>query len=306
MAGLVRPCILERRDPGSAGDSHYYAGVLFTRSQVAKAIESLLSQDCCRVQRTMPADLSPAPGYLVMNSDPLGIAPEKAEQASWRAPEAYRFNVEPGFVLLATVPAPPERPGGWSMLLMAHDARDGAGTQLLGAWWLGPDAPANPVAAFSQFVARFGTYLAHGPRQGLFYLRSPGTVPPQPAGAANGIELHALPQTRQFAGAIGWAWCFGIDTRKHRTYLRALVGMTRQPRRAGRWVLAPVHHPSRTQNRTSRRMGHLYSRQTCSTRIRRAGRRRSGSGARPDCLPRPHGCSPATPGARSRGYCLAG
>jgi hypothetical protein len=218
--------MLEPQDRGSAGDSHYHAVVFFTRGQVATAIESLLSQDCCRVQRTMPADLRPAPGYLAMNSDQLGIAPEKAEQASWRATEAHRFNVEPGFVLLATVPPPPERPGGWSLLLMAHDARDGSGTQLLGAWWLGPDAPANPVTAFSRFVGRFGTYLSDGRREGLFYLRSPGPVPPQPTGKADDIELHALQQIRQFVGEIGWAWCFGIDTRKHRTYLRALAGIS--------------------------------------------------------------------------------
>jgi hypothetical protein len=181
-------------------------------------------EDRFRVQRTMPADLSPSPGYTVMNSGELGIAPDKAERASWRATEAHRFNVEPGFVLLTTVPAPPDRPGGWSMLLMAHDARDGSGTQLLGAWWLGPGAPADPVTAFSRFVGRFGRHLSVGRREGLFYLRAPGPVPPQPVGRAEGIEFHALPQTRQFAGRIGWAWCFGIDTCKHRAWLRALAG----------------------------------------------------------------------------------
>jgi hypothetical protein len=70
---------------------------------------------------------------------------------------------------------------------------------------LGPGAPVNPVAAFSQFVARFGTYLKTGRSEGLFYLRSPGPVPPQPTGQADAIELHALRQTRQFAGEIGWA-----------------------------------------------------------------------------------------------------
>ena len=80
----------------------------------------------------MPADLIPTPGYRVMNADRFGIPHEKAERASWRATEAYRFNVEPGFVLLATVPPPPETPGGWSMLMMAHDARDGTGTYLRG------------------------------------------------------------------------------------------------------------------------------------------------------------------------------
>jgi hypothetical protein len=194
--------------------------MFFTRSQVAARIEALLTQDCYRVQRTMPADLMADPGYLVMNSDPLGIVPELAERASWRANEAYRFNVEPGFVLLGT--APPEQPGGWSMLLIAHDARDGSGTRLRGAWWLGPGAPANPVTAFSRFAGRFGRLLSDGQRESLFYLRSPGSVPPQPTGRAEDIELHALRQTRQFAGMVGWAWCFGIDTRKHRAFLRAL------------------------------------------------------------------------------------
>ena len=228
--GRAGPPGAKRKPAGKAGAmirvvpaiTHYPAVVFFTRGQVAQAIESLLSEDRSRVQRTMPADLSPSPGYLAMNSDQLGIAPEKAEQASWRATQAHRFNVEPGFVLLATVPAPPERPGGWSMLLMAHDACDGSGTRLLGAWWLGPGAPTNPVTAFSQFVARFGTDLRDGRSEGLFYLRSPGPAPPQPTGKADAIELHALQQTRQFAGEIGWAWCFGIDTRKHRTCLRAL------------------------------------------------------------------------------------
>jgi hypothetical protein len=206
-----------------AGSPRYHAAVLFTRSQTARAIESLLAADRFRVQRTMPADLFPAPGYAAMNSDQMGIAPQKAEQASWRATQAHRFNVEPGFVLLATVPAPPERPSGWPMLLMAHDARDGSGTQLLGAWWLGPGAPADPVTAFSQFVGKFGRYLSDGRRESLFYLRAPGPVPPQPTGRPDGVELHALPQNRQFAGQTGWAWCFGIDTRKHRAYLRALT-----------------------------------------------------------------------------------
>ncbi len=197
--------------------------MIFTRGQAARAIESLLEQDRYRVQTTMPADLPPAPGYLAMNSDPLGITPQKAEQASWRAAEAHRFNVEPGFVLLATVPAPPDRPGGWSMLMMAHDASDGSGSRLTGAWWLGPDAPANPVTAFSRFVGRFGTFLSDGRRESLFYLHSPEPVPPQPARNPAGIELHALPQTRQFAGRTGWAWCFGIDARKHRAYLRGLL-----------------------------------------------------------------------------------
>jgi hypothetical protein len=147
---------------------------MFFRGQTARAIESALTEGCCRVQRTMPADLPPTAGYLAMNSDPLGIPAEKAEQASWRVNEAHRFTVEPGFVLLATVPAPPDRPGGWSM-----------------------------------------------PRKGLFYFHTPSPVPPQPAGSLDGVELHAISQTRQFVGPVGWAWCFGIDTKKHRAYLRA-------------------------------------------------------------------------------------
>ena len=138
---------------------------MFFRGQTARAIESALTEGCCRVQRTMPADLPPTPGYLAMNSDPLGIPAEKAEQASWQVNEAHRFTVEPGFVLLATVPAPPDRPGGWSMLLLAHDARDGTGSLLLGAWWLGAQAPAKPAAAFGWFVGRFGVPLRDGGRR---------------------------------------------------------------------------------------------------------------------------------------------
>jgi hypothetical protein len=170
----------------------------------------------------MPADLAPTSSYLAVNSDRPGIAPERAERASWRVSEAHRFNVEPGFVLLGL--APPEQPGGWPMLLMAHDARDGSGTHLLGAWWPARDAAGNPVTAFSRFVGRFGQHLSNGRTESLFFLRSPGPVPPQPAGRAADVEIHALRQTRQFAGMIGWAWCFGIDTRKYRTYLRAFDG----------------------------------------------------------------------------------
>jgi hypothetical protein len=195
------------------------------RSRAAVAIEAALSEDCCRGHRTMPADLIPAPGYEAMNSDRLGIPTQKAERACWRASRAYRFNVEPGFVLLATVPPPPDVPGGWSMLLMAHDARDGAGTYLRGAWWLGPGAWENPVRAFSQFVGKFGVRLATEQNDGIFYLDSPGEIPPQPVGVRlDDVELHALRQTRQFADPIGWAWCFGIDRRKHRGYLQAIEG----------------------------------------------------------------------------------
>ncbi len=178
-------------------------------------------EDRFRVQRTMPADLLATPGYLVMNNHPLGIAPDVAEMASWRASEAHRFNVEPGFVLLGV--APPDRPGGWPMLLSAYDARDGAGTQLLAAWWLGPDTPTNPVAAFSTFIAQFGTHMSDGRNESLFFLRSPGTVPPQPVRRGYEVELHALRQTQQFVGMVGWAWCFGIDIRKYRSYLSLLA-----------------------------------------------------------------------------------
>ncbi|HWG02064.1 MAG TPA: hypothetical protein VG164_09510 [Trebonia sp.] len=169
-----------------------------------------------------------------MNADRFGIPAQKAERASWRATKAYRFNVGAGFVLLATVPPPAERPGGWTMLLMAHDSRDGAGTYLRGAWWLGPGTWENPMRAFSQFVGRFGVKLATEQTEGIFYLNSPGQMPPQPVGIRpDDVELHALPQpgqpgqawqTGQPGGAAGWAWCFGIDRRKHREYLKAVGG----------------------------------------------------------------------------------
>ena len=55
--------------------------------------------------------------------------------------------------------------------------------------------------------------------------RSPDEIPPQPVGVRpDDVELHALRQTRQFADPIGWAWCFGIDRRKHREYLQAIEG----------------------------------------------------------------------------------
>jgi hypothetical protein len=95
----------------------------------------MLTDNRSRVLRTMPADLHATSGYLAVNRHPHSIAPETAERAAWRAPEAHRFEVEPGFVLLAI--APPEHSGGWSMLINAHDARDGTGTRLLAAWWLG-------------------------------------------------------------------------------------------------------------------------------------------------------------------------
>jgi len=175
----------------------------------------------------MPADLYTTPGYRVMNADRLGIAAERAERAGWRAREAYRFNLEAGFVLLATVPPPPERAGGWSMLLMAHDAQDGSGTQLRGAWWLGPDFPSHAIKAFSRLVARFGHPLATPNGDSLFCLGSPGEVPPQPTGRADYVELHALRQTGNLGQALGWAWCFGIDVRRHRDYLQAMEGTHR-------------------------------------------------------------------------------
>jgi hypothetical protein len=160
-----------------------------------------------------------------MNDDRLGIPALKAERASWRATKAARFNVDPGFVLLATVPPPSHMPDGWSMLLMAHDARDGAGTYLRGAWWLGRGRWESPVRAFSQFVGRFGVKLATERTDGVFYLSSPDEIPPQPVGVRlDDVELHALRQTRQFEGETGWAWCFGINRRKHRDYLQAIEG----------------------------------------------------------------------------------
>jgi hypothetical protein len=191
---------------------------------MASRIESLLRQCCCRPRATMPADLYTTPGYRVMNADRLGVPAGKAERAGWRASEAYRFNLETGFVLLATVPPPPERAGGWSMLLMAHDRQDGGGTLLEGAWWLGPEFPAHAIKAFSRFVARFGRPLTTPKGDGLFYMGSPGEIPPQPTGRADNVELHALRQTGNSGEMTGWAWCFGIDVRRHRDYLQAMEG----------------------------------------------------------------------------------
>jgi hypothetical protein len=165
----------------------------------------------------MPAEMLATPGYLVMNNHPLGIAPEIAEMASWRADKAHRFNVEPGFVLLGV--APPTRPGGQPMLLSAYDPQDGSGTQLLGAWWLKPDTADDAVAAFSKFVAQFGAHMSDGRNESLFFLRSLGPTPPQPARGEREVELHALRQTRQFVGMVGWAWCYGIDIHKYRHHL---------------------------------------------------------------------------------------
>ncbi|WP_250280602.1 MULTISPECIES: hypothetical protein [unclassified Frankia] len=186
---------------------------------MAAEIESLLVEDRFRVQRTMPADLLATPGYLAMNNHRFGIASEVAERASWRAPEAHRFNVEPGFVLLGV--APPERSDGGHrpMLLSAYDAQNGAGTQLLAAWWLDPGAPREPVAAFSNFLSQFGVYMTSGRNESLFFLRALGAVPPQPVRGSHDVELHALHQVQQFAGTVGWAWCFGINTHKYRGHL---------------------------------------------------------------------------------------
>jgi hypothetical protein len=210
------------------------------RSRAAVAIEEALSQDCTRELGTMPADLVPILGYGAMNADRFGVPAQKAERASWRASKAYRFAVGPGFVLLATVPPPPRSPDDWTMLLMAHDAGDEAGTYLRGAWWLGPGTWDNPMRAFSQFVGRFAVKMATAQTEGIFYLNSPDEVPPQPVGVRlDHVELHALPQRPRSAtpksaapktegpapeGLAGWAWCFGIDRRKHREYLKAVEG----------------------------------------------------------------------------------
>jgi hypothetical protein len=191
--------------------------VRFTRGQVAAGIETILTADRSRVLRTMPADLDATAGYVAVNRHPCGITPETAERAAWRAHEAHRFDVEPGFVLLAI--APPERPGGWSMLINAHDARDGAGTRLLAAWWLGPYEPRDPVAVFGKLVARFGVHLRDGRREALFHLHTTGATPPQPVTRPQDVDLYALPRTGTFREPLGWAWCFGIDSRRYRTFL---------------------------------------------------------------------------------------
>jgi hypothetical protein len=195
------------------------------RSRAAVAIEAALSEDDRREYLPMPADLVPILGYGAMNADRLGIPSLKAERASRRATKASRFTVDPGFVLLATVPPPEDMPDGWSMLLMAHDARDGEGTYLRGAWWLGPGKWESPVRAFSQFVGRFGVKLATEHNEGVFYLNSPDEAPPQPVGIRpDDVELHALSQTGPSADTKSWAWCFGINRRKHREYLQAIEG----------------------------------------------------------------------------------
>jgi hypothetical protein len=168
----------------------------------------------------MPADLYTTTSYRMMNADRLGIPPQKAEQAGWRATEAYRYNLPSGFVLLATVPPPPERAGGWSMLLMAHDPQDGTGTELRGAWWLGPEYPAHAVKAFSHFVARFGNRVKTSRGQTVFCARARGAIPPQPTGRAENVDLHALRQADESGETAGWAWCFGINVGKHRAYLQ--------------------------------------------------------------------------------------
>jgi len=189
---------------------------------LASRIELVIGQGCCKVRGTMPADLVATPSYRAMNADRLGIPAEKAEQAAWRATDAYRFNLAAGFVLLATVPPPPGRAGGWSMLVMAYDPQDGTGTQLRGAWWLGPEFPAHPVRAFSRFVARFGSPLATPAGSSVFCLGCAGEIPPQPAGRADDIDLHALRQATQSGVTAGWVWCFGIHVGRHRAYLQAM------------------------------------------------------------------------------------
>jgi hypothetical protein len=201
------------------------------RSRAAVAIEAALSEDCASELRTMPGDLVPILGYGAMNADRFGVPARKAERASARATKAYRFDVDPGFVLLATVPPLPRSPDDWTMLLMAHDAGDGEGTYLRAAWWLGPGSWDNPMRAFSQFVGRFAVKMATAQTEGIFYLNSPDEVPPQPVGVRlDNVELHALPQSPKAAAPktgspkptapAGWAWCFGIDRRKHRDYLQ--------------------------------------------------------------------------------------
>ena len=200
----------------------YHSCVPLMSGLLASRIELVIGQGCCGARGTMPADLSATPGYWVMNADRLGIPAEKAERAGWRATEAYRFNLEAGFVLLATVPPPPDRAGGWSMLVMAYDPQDGTGTQLHGAWWLGPEFPSHAVKAFSQFVARFGSPLATAGGRSVFCLGCAGEIPPQPTGRAEDIDLHALRQASHSGLTAGWAWCFGIDVHKHRAYLQAM------------------------------------------------------------------------------------
>jgi hypothetical protein len=196
--------------------------VPFLSGLLAGGIELAIGQGCCRVRGTMPADLAVTPSYRVMNADRLGIPAEKAERAAWRATEVYRVQLAAGFVLLATVPPPPERAGGWSMLVMAYDPQDGTGTELRGAWWLGPEFPAHPVKAFSRFVARFGSPLATPAGRSVFCLACAGEIPPQPTGRADQIDLHALRQASQSGETAGWAWCFGINVSEHRAYLQAM------------------------------------------------------------------------------------
>ena len=223
------------RDTPRAGDSPviYDGVVIFMRGTLSAGIEALLARHGCQLQRTLPADLTPTLGYQVMNADRLGIPAEKAECASWRVNDAHQFNLPHGFVLLATVPPPPERPGGWSMLLMAYDARDGNGTRLLGAWWLGPDFPAEPLKAFSQFVGRFGCRMRIPGTESVFFLGAPGEIPPQPAGRVKDVELHAIRQQREPAEPPSWAWCFGIDVPKHRAYLEAMEAGVRKRKPVG-------------------------------------------------------------------------
>ena len=171
----------------------------------------------------MPADLTPTPGYLAVNDHPWGLTAAEVEQAAWRATEVYRMSVEPGMVLLCV--APPSRPGDAPILIFAHDSRDGSGTYLRGAWRLGPGATTDPVRNFSRLIGNFGRHLEHGRHTSLFLPYVPGPVPPQPTGSPVDVELHALPQTRQFVGMHGWALCFGIDLTKYRRYLTSVSSL---------------------------------------------------------------------------------
>jgi hypothetical protein len=217
--------------PVTAARAPYDCRVSFLSGVMAGEIEWAIRRGCGQVRATMPADLFISESYRAVNSDRLGIPAGKAERAGWRASEACRLALPSGAVLLATVPPPPERAGGWSMLLMAYEPPD-SGTLLRGAWWIGPEYPVNAVKAFSLFVARFGIRLRTRRGENLFSIVNAGPVPPQPAKRAEHCELHALPQARPDGKTIGWAWCFGIDRTRHRDYLTAMEARPRTARGA--------------------------------------------------------------------------
>ena len=158
------------------------------------------------------ADLPPTPGYRAMNSDPLGIRPRRPSGRPGRSTRRTGLPSSRASCCWRRSPLA-DRPGGWSMLLLAHDARDGTGSRLLGAWWLGSAGAGEAAAAFGWFVGRFGVPLRDGGREGLFYFHTPSPVPPQPPGTLDGGELHAISQTRQFVGPVGWAGA-SASTRK--------------------------------------------------------------------------------------------